>query len=344
TATRRDLNDEKVIVQCARTIGNVKRLKMLYLLTWADSRATGPRAWNEWIANLVQELFFKILHLLEKGDLATPDASRKVKSTLSRVRRNLAGKMDGKKMEMLFETMSPRYILETGPRDIVSHLESYQKFQQMTLDHGMPVFQLETYKQEAEGYWGVTFLAKDRPGLFSDIAGVMALHNINILSAHIYTWRDGTAIDLFKVTSPLDKIHAEETWEKLRGDFKNIFTEALSLESRLTQKATPSILSTKKGPSYPLHINVDNDSSDFFTVIEVFASDRIGLLYLITHTLFSLNLDIRIAKIATKADQIADVFYVRDLDGQKVIDPEQIEKIERALVHRLEAQKYKNAI
>ncbi|MDY6973778.1 MAG: HD domain-containing protein, partial [Thermodesulfobacteriota bacterium] len=59
TATRRDLNDEKVVVQCARTIGDVERLKMLYLLTWADSRATGPGAWNEWIANLVQELFFK---------------------------------------------------------------------------------------------------------------------------------------------------------------------------------------------------------------------------------------------------------------------------------------------
>jgi [protein-PII] uridylyltransferase len=65
TATRRDLNDEKTVIQCARTVENLERLKMLYLLTWADSKATGPRAWNEWIANLVQELFFKILHILE---------------------------------------------------------------------------------------------------------------------------------------------------------------------------------------------------------------------------------------------------------------------------------------
>ena len=54
-----------------------------------------------------------------------------------------------------------------------------------------------------------------------------------------------------------------------------------------------------------------------FTLIEVFADDRVGLLYMITHTLFNLELDIRMAKIATKADQIADVFYVRDLEGQK---------------------------
>jgi [protein-PII] uridylyltransferase len=65
---------------------------------------------------------------------------------------------------------------------------------------------------------------------------------------------------------------------------------------------------------------VDNRASDFFTLIEVFADDRIGLLYKITSAIFELGLDIRIAKIATKGDQVADVFYVRDLEGQKVDD------------------------
>ena len=89
TATRRDLGDEKVVVQCARTVGDPERLKMLYLLTWADSRATGPRAWNTWIANLVQELFFKVLNMLERGELATEDASRKVEKTLAAVRKQM---------------------------------------------------------------------------------------------------------------------------------------------------------------------------------------------------------------------------------------------------------------
>ena len=83
TATRRDLEDEKVIVQCARTIGNIDNLKMLYLLAWADARATGPRAWNSWIQNLVQELFFKILNILLAEELATPDASHRVEDTLA---------------------------------------------------------------------------------------------------------------------------------------------------------------------------------------------------------------------------------------------------------------------
>ena len=105
------LNDEKGVVQCAREVGDIEHLKMLYLLTWADSMATGPRAWNEWIANLVQELFFKILHILERGELATPDAARLVKKTKAKVRHEIADKMPKEDLEGYFEVMSPRYEL-----------------------------------------------------------------------------------------------------------------------------------------------------------------------------------------------------------------------------------------
>jgi [protein-PII] uridylyltransferase len=82
TATRRDLGDEKVIVQCARTIEDIDQLKMLYVLAWADARATGPRAWNTWTANLIQELFFKILNIFLGEELATRDASQRAQETL----------------------------------------------------------------------------------------------------------------------------------------------------------------------------------------------------------------------------------------------------------------------
>jgi [protein-PII] uridylyltransferase len=163
----------------------------------------------------------------------------------------------------------------------------------------------------------------------------MALNNINILSAHIYTWRDGTAVDIFRVTNPLDPIHPDETWKRMKRDLKNAFTGKLSLDYRLSQKAAPCILPPRKKPSRPPKVMVDNESSDFFSLIEIFADDHVGLLYRITHTLFKLKLDIRIAKIATKADQIADVFYVRDLDGQKLEDNKQIEEITQTLIQQL---------
>jgi len=338
TATRRDLNDEKVVVQCARTIEDMERLKMLYLLTWADSRATGPRAWNEWIANLVQELFFKVLHILEREELATPDVSRNVHRKKRKVHQMVSSGMDSFQLDRYFEVMSPRYLLNSTHRDIVAHLEMTKQFEEQLKNLGSGAFFLEAKKDESGGCWEVTFMAKDRPGLFSDIAGVMALNSINILSAHIYTWQDGTAVDIFRVSEPLDTIHPGDTWEKVKRDLRDTFNGKLSLTHRLRKKAIPSILSKDHHLHRRPKVMVDNDASDFFTLIEIFADDGIGLLYGITHTLFNLGLDIRIAKIATKGDLIADVFYVRDLDGQKVEDKERVGAIHQALLYEL-AQK-----
>ncbi|MBN1104874.1 MAG: [protein-PII] uridylyltransferase [Deltaproteobacteria bacterium] len=335
TATRRDLNDEKVVVQCARTIGTIDRLKMLYLLTWADSVATGPRAWNEWIENLVLELFFKILHTLEKGELATHDASRRIKGTERKVRRALAGQVPPAELETLFEAMSPRYLLETESGDMIRHVHVFRAHREGFGERPSTAFGLEEREEPSDGSWEVLFMARDRPGLFSDVAGVLALNNINILSAHIYTWLDGTAVDIFRVSGPVDPIHPDRIWKTVKKDMENTFTGRLSLPYRLEQKSGSGLLSHPKKGIRPPQVTIDNDSSDFLTLIEVFADDRVGLLYLITHALFQLRLDIRIAKIATRGDQIADVFYVRDLDGQKVQDREQVVEIERAILHAL---------
>jgi [protein-PII] uridylyltransferase len=199
---------------------------------------------------------------------------------------------------------------------------------------GYPFF-LEARENPVEDCWVITFLAEDRPGLFADMAGVLALNSVNILSADIYTWRDGTAVDIFKATQPLDPIHPEATWDKVRLDLERTFEGKLSLAYRLGQKRASSVLSNHEKPSRPPQVVIDNRSSDFFTLIEVFADDRVGLLHLITKTLFDLRLDIRIAKIATKGDQIADVFYVRDLEGQKIVDETHLREIEGALRYEL---------
>jgi [protein-PII] uridylyltransferase len=178
-------------------------------------------------------------------------------------------------------------------------------------------------------------VGRDRPGLFSDIAGVLALSNINIFSTNIYTWRNGTAVDIFYVTGPMDPINPHGTWEKINTLLKNTFSGKVSLAYRLSQKAAPSILSEDKKPRLPPEVVIDNHSSDFFTLVEVFAPDRIGLLYLITRTLFDLKLDIRIARVGTKGDRIADVFYIRDLDGQKVEDEERVNEIKESLLYQL---------
>ncbi len=331
TAMRRDLNDEKTVIQCARAIGDIHRLKMLYLLTWADSMATGPKAWNEWTANLVRELFFKVLHILENGELATPLAKKKVKEKLSRVRR-LAGERHHPDLEHRLEAMSPRYLLETPARVIVRHLEMLQDLSLPFEDPESTNFCLQANENQAEGSWEITLMARDRPGLFSDIAGILALNNINILSAYIYTWRDHTAVDIFRVTDPLDPIHPEDIWKRIERDLAGVFGGDLDLPGRLASKTRPSLLDRPKPSSPDPRVRFDNDSSDFFTLVEVFADDRVGLLYEITRTLFRHNINITIAKVSTKGDQIADIFYVHDLEGQKLEGKDRMERIKEDLL------------
>lgn len=340
TATRRDLDDEKIIIQTARTIVDIERLKALYLLTRADSKATGPRAWSDWTANLVQELFFKILHILERGELATPDSSQTIIRLKSRIRRRMGDRISHDDFERLFELMPTRYKLNTPVIDIERHMEMMLWFEKEAENKNPSAFILDVRENRQGGFWQVSFVGRDRPGLFSDIAGVMALNNINILSTNIYTWRNGVAVDIFRVTRPLDPIHPHETWEKVNALLKNTFSGKISLSYRLSRKAAPSILSETGKPRRPPDVVIDNKSSDFFTVVEVFASDRIGLLYLITRTLFELRLDIRIARTGVKGDQIADVFYVRDLDGQKIGDEEQVKEIKESLIYQLSIDRH----
>ncbi len=336
TATRRDLNDEKTVVQCASIIGTIERAKLLYLLTWADSKATGPSAWNSWISNLIQELFLKILHIIERGELASPDAQASAITARNSVLARADGSLSREKLDAFFEKMSPRYLLYTRPSLILRHLNMANELDEVKSRGEKMPFRLHA---EPDGdipeCWEVSIVAPDRAGLFSEISGILALNNINILSAFIYTWLDGTAVDIFKVSSPPDPLDPNRTWEKVKLDIKQVFSGRLALDFRLGAKAGGRILSVNRRPPKPPRVMVENNSSDFFTIIEVFADDRIGLLYLITSTLSSLRLDIRIAKIATKGDQVADVFYVLDLDGQKVEDDSRLREIQSALLHRV---------
>jgi [protein-PII] uridylyltransferase len=83
-------------------------------------------------------------------------------------------------------------------------------------------------------------------------------------------------------------------------------------------------------------VTVDNRTSEQFTVVDVFTQDRVGLLFAITHTLFTLGLVIHLARISTNADQALDVFYVSDGEGKKITGLEPLRTLRAALIERLE--------
>jgi len=327
TASRRDINDEKVVVQCAKRFRDVEHLKMLYLLTVADSKATGPKAWNEWKATLLKELFLKVAHVLKTGELASPAAAEVIEKKRQAVFEG-APSMPRNALETLFDHMSPRYLLYTPSKKILRHMELHHR-----LGHDPFVMEVETKK--GKDYRTVTICAKDFPGLFSTIAGVFTLNSIDILSAQIYTWRNHIALDIFRVKAPPDPLMEEDTWARVNKDLRAALSGELALAEALDQKGKDYQSLERVLPRQSDEVIIDNESSDFFTIIEVYTHDRLGLLYKITNALYRLRLDIWVAKIATKADQVVDVFYVRDFDGQKVDTPEEATTIKEGIKEAL---------
>jgi [protein-PII] uridylyltransferase len=297
---------------------------MLYLLSVADSMATGPMAWSEWTAVLVRDLFLKIFHILEKGELATHKAVKTVEKKKALVLSSTSTPHEREAISALFSIMSPRYLLYSLAPDILKHVELYK-----SLENNDIVWQVT--KTSDSNIRNVTICAHDSPGLFSKIAGVFTLNNIDILDAQIYTWRNNVALDIFKVKPPPDPLFEDERWSRAKKHLKSAIKDKLDLG--VTIKARMDDFQSNKPHigQKPDQIVVDNDTSDFFTVIEVFTNDFPGLLFRVTDALYRCGLDIRIAKIATNVDQVVDIFYVRDLDGQKVDSPDQVSTIKSAI-------------
>jgi [protein-PII] uridylyltransferase len=323
-ATRRDIRDEGTSVFCARRIKDIERLKMLYLLTAADSISTGSKAWNDWTATLLRDLFLKVLKILQKGELATTEAVESVENKKKDVFALYAGKKEEPMAMACLDVMSIRYLLYIPTKDISEHIVLYNRLKESE-------FVWDIKKDIASDTRIVTVCAKNTPGLFSRIAGVFTLNSLDILDAQIYTWKNNVALDVFRVTPPKDRIFEDDIWKRAGKSLQSTLEHNIDLSVRLKErivKSKPKKLHTLKKP---LKVTVDNETSSFFTIIEVFAYDFPGFLFSVTDALFRCGLDIYVSKIATKVDQVVDVFYVRNFYGEKVDTTEQAEEIKTAI-------------
>jgi [protein-PII] uridylyltransferase len=328
TATRRDIHDEETAVTCARRIKDAERLKMLYILTVADSMSTGPAAWNDWTAHLLREFFFKVFNIIEKGELASDEAVAAIEAKRAAVMAAAAGPQERLDREKLFTVLPPRYLLSMPAESVSEHLLLFRRL-------GADPFVWDVRPSSEGSTRTLTVCAQDRPGLVASIAGVLTLNAINILRVQVFTWRNRTALDVFEVTPPPDTLFEQEKWARAAAHLGAVLAGTLDLASELGPRLTDRGPTKRRAAKRPHRVRINNAGSSFFTIIEVFTYDFPGLLYSITDALFRCGLDIWVAKIATKVDQVVDVFYVRDTNGQKVDAPERVAAIEAAVRARL---------
>jgi len=325
TATRRDIHDEETAILCAKEIKDIECLKMLYLLSVADAQSTGPKAWNDWTAALLRDFFLKVLTTLEKGELASHESLELIESNKARALESARTESEREQLESLLQVMSPRYLLYARPHQILEHGRIYN-------DLGDAEFTWRIGREHESNTRQVTVCAKDRPGLLSKIAGVFTLTGFNILDVQVFTWKNSIALDIFRVEPPADQIFESERWLSAQEHLASALAGETDLRAELLKRMSDYRTKKKIRTGRKPEVVVENRGSSFYTIIEVFAYDFPGLLFWITDALFRCRLDVWVAKIGTKIDQVVDVFYVRDFDGQKVDSPARVSEIESAVM------------
>jgi len=319
TAFRRDLHDEQAILRFANETGTPGRLKMLYLLTFADIKAVGPEAWTSWKNSLLMELFLKTSHFFEKGE--EPQTFPRRGETLAQLHQSLPQDT----LNHYAEHLPDRYLSTYSPEEISLHIKMAQSLGKEVL--------LVGWSREEEVRARVTICTKDRYGLFSKIAGSMFLNRLNILEAQIHTWGNGIALDTFHVEDPTGEI--ERRLQQFKKDLKEILSGKISLKLLLSQREESGWIQKKVIPKVPGEAKVNNRDSDFYTIIEITGEDRLGVLYEITQALTDCGCDIHFARISTLGNRVVDVFYVQDEWGEKIVEREKVNHLKQLLLNRL---------
>jgi [protein-PII] uridylyltransferase len=323
-AQRRDIDDPKTVADLAATAGDAQRLKMLYLLTWADMRAVGPGVLTPWQAAILHELYRRALARLTGGRAERPSRVQ----LGERLRAAAGDEQPPQAVKAHLAMMSDRYVATTGVQRMAEHLRMLARLTET------PVV-TELFHHTDLGSSDLVVVTRDLPGLFSLIAGVLASQGVNIISAQIHTRGDGIAIDTFQVNEPTgEAVTSPATWARTLDALRSVLTGDAQVATLLEKRRAAGRATTHAGG--PAKITLDNQLSDDYTVLEVKCPDRLGLLYLVTRALAGLGLDIATARIATEIDQAVDTFYVHDGRGRKIEEPEALgrvrESVEQALM------------
>jgi len=334
-AQRRDLSDPKLVLEFARTVGDRTNLRNLYLATFADMRASSAKAWSDWRGQLLHDLFVRTSEVLEIGADDPSRALELIERQVGERRESAAAELRAlgvatSKVESYFEGMPRRYFTAHSPREIARHalvvlgLGGERTFSTAVRDLG-------------SGSTEFILCTRDVHGLFANVAGTLTAHDLNIVSAHVYSMRTGLAVEIYRVSTPKGgEEERRETWQAFESSLRRVLAEEVVVSELLGRRRRARPTGGALAPGrLPAKVEVSNDESDFYTIVDITANDRLGLLHDLTRTISDQGHEIYISKVGTVLDQVADSFYVKDRAGEK-LDPAQVERLRTALLRAAE--------
>ncbi|HZF76366.1 MAG TPA: [protein-PII] uridylyltransferase, partial [Acetobacteraceae bacterium] len=310
TAFKRDIDDPKTILDIAETVQSPERLRLLLVLTVADMRAVGPKVWNGWKATLLRELYWRVAEVLA-GGLSVPERDTRVARARTAAGA-LLGDMGKPDLDTFLTLGYPGYWLSFDPETHARHARMIREAEA----EGAPLT-VRTRVIESRAVTEVTVYCADHPGLFSRIAGALAVAGASIVDARIHTMTNGMALDTFWVQDAAGgAFDAPHRLARLAVLIEQSLSGRIRLEAEIGKlRREPARL---RAVQIPPRVVLDNHASNSHTVIEVNGRDRPGLLHDVGAAISEQGLQIASAHITTYGVRAVDVFYVKDVFGLKV--------------------------
>ncbi|UWR11043.1 [protein-PII] uridylyltransferase [Sulfitobacter mediterraneus] len=319
-AQKRDIADPRTVRDFAKAVRTVKRLELLCVLTVCDIRGVGPNTWNNWKAVLIRGLYNQTERALETGleDLNRANRGAEAKKTLREALKDWPRKA--------LQTETGRHY---DPYWQGLHVTAHVAFAELLRDIGEDVVRIDLHPDDDRDATRACFVMPDHPGIFSRLAGALALVGANVVDARSYTTKDGYVTDAFWIQDADGNAYEAARLPRLRQVIeKTLRGEVVAREAL---KSRDKVKKREKAFRVPTHITFDNEGSEIYTIIEVDTRDRPGLLYDLARTLADSNVYIANAVIATYGEQVVDTFYVKDMFGLKYYSESKQRTLEKRL-------------
>jgi [protein-PII] uridylyltransferase len=322
-AFKLDISDPQTIQNFVDRVQSPERLKLLLVLTVADIRAVGPKVWNGWKGALLRELYHSALDVIS-GGLTVAARDSRIAAAQAAAQALLPDFSDAE-FAAFTNRGYPFYWLSLDAETHARHARLMREAEAS----GAPLT-VDKRIDPARAVTELTLYTADHPGLFSRIAGALAVSGANIVDAKIMTMTNGMALDTLWVQdrdgTPFDR---RDKLAKLAVTFENVLSG--DLKPHLELERPPAIPSRTSVFTVPPRVLIDNSASLTHTVVEVNGRDRSGLLWEVTRELTRLSLQVSSAKISTYGEKVVDVFYVKNLFGHKIEHPQKLDEIRTAL-------------
>jgi [protein-PII] uridylyltransferase len=334
TAQQRNVDDPSTVMEFGRIVKHQRNLNKLMLLTLADGQGTSPEAWSDWKESLVWELFHETSRYLADQKSYYDKTRIERESLQGAVSKNLSPDYS-EEIEAHFEFMPDHYFRATDVPEIVEHLKLFRSFLENVSHSGeSPLAAAIQWKIMLEqGHSVVTFCTWERQRLLAKVAGSFSVVPLNILSADVFPRGDNVVLSIFRVcdtkarpvTHRRDFELVEQTLRRAFEDESFDFLPLIEKAKRQSRHLAPAI-------EFPTRIAIDNKTHPTYTLIEIQAPDRIGLLYDVLSCLDRENILIPLSRINTQAGAAIDTLYV--VDGSthaKITDSNRIRTIQQHL-------------